>query len=264
MAKGKDVAVKEQISGVVAALNDLQMDGGFVEVRKELIRIPRLQLGQALSDTVQAGLGKQGEFLSKVKGTNYGMSVKIIPILVSESAAFMPKGTKKLVCRSDNLITNTEGVPCKQCPHGQYWNSWDSNKGEGPECRTSIDVVCIVNDEYDMPQVISFRKTSFKAGKALLNLIMHDKYRVPFGSQYELKSTMATKDEYKFFVIEDSIQRTQLTEDQLGKIIPIAKQMLEMKKQGRLQHEDDDVDAVAKEDNIEEPPPPTDDDFPVK
>ncbi len=237
MAKGKEVAVKEASPLAISGLADLQSDGGFVSVRKELIKIPRLQLGQAMSDAVQAGVGKAGEFISSVKVQNYGTSVKIIPILISESAALMEKNTKKVLCTSSDLIHNKEGKSCKECPYGQYWNDW--NMPEPPQCKTSIDVVCIVNDEFDMPQVLSFRKMSFKAGKALVNLTMHDKYKVPFGSQYELKSRLDTKDDYKFYVIEDSISKQDLTEEQLAKVIPIARQMLDMKKQGRITHEDE-------------------------
>ncbi len=234
----KAVAKKgPQAVGLAAELGELQEAGGFIEVRKELITIPRLQLGQALSDGVQAGLGKAGEFLSKVKGKNYGATVKIIPILVSESAALLDKKTNKLICRSDNLSTNTDGVACTKCPHGQYWNDWSGD--EGPQCRTSIDVVCIVNDEMEMPQVLSFRKTSYKAGKALLNLIMHDKFKVPFGSQYTLKSAAATKDDWKYFIIEESPAKEQLTEALIKQVIPIAKQLLDMKKQGRIKHEEE-------------------------
>jgi hypothetical protein len=240
----KQVVRKEVGAVAVPGLEELQKEAGFIEVRQELMSIPRLQLGQAMSDTVQAGLGKVGEFVSKVKGKNYGSSVKIIPILVSESAALMEKGTKKLICKSNDTKTNTNGVPCVKCPHKQYWGNWDNGS---PECKTSIDVVCIVEDEFDMPQILSFRKTSFKAGKALLNLTKYDKYKVPFGSQYTIKSAVSTKDDHKFYVIEDSMTKEQLTEQQLANILPMAKKLLDMKKQGRIKHEDEGAEEPIYE-----------------
>lgn len=239
----KVAKVEPKAVGIPQDIQDLARMTGFVDVRKELISIPRLQLGQFMSDPVKAGLGKAGDFMSKVKGKNYGKSVKIIPILISESAALIDDKTSELVCRSENLHTNTDGVSCVKCPNGQYWADW--SEGKQPKCRTSIDVVCIVNDEFEMPQVLSFRKTSYKAGKALLNLVMHDKYKVPFGSCYTLNSAQATKDSYEYFVIKESIDKAELTEQELAKIIPIARQMIEMKKQGRLAHESEDVAVEA-------------------
>ena len=253
----KEVAVKDSNQALMADIANVTKEfGAFVNVRKELIRIPRLQLQQAMSPMVQSGGAKAGDFGCKVSAKNYGDTVTIIPLIIGESASLMndpkklkeagvdesliPATNSQVLCRTNDLLVNMNGQKCVECPYGTYWNDWGTSDNKKiPLCHSSIDVLCIVNDEI-VPQVLSFRKTSSKAGKNLLNFTMHDKYGVPFGSSYKLKSKIAPNDQYRFYTIDDYMERVILTEEKIIEILPIAKRMLELNKQGQLEHETDE------------------------
>jgi len=252
MAK-KETELAVQSGAELAEFKELAGDmDGLVTVRKELLKIPRIKLTQKMSN-VCGDLAKEGEFASEVLGVNYGETVTIIPLCIGESASFMEKGKNTATCWSKNLLANTDGVLCKDCPHGEYWNDWDSHT---PECKTSIDIICLVkNATIDGaisldPIEINFRKMNFKAGRSIVNMVTRDKYGVPFGSSYKLSSKMATKDIHTFAVISDVVEKAELDAGEVRVIIPIARDFLEMKKRGMVE-----VEAEIVEEAVDTDPP---------
>lgn len=249
------VAVKEETALAEAEyLKSIQGElDGAIEVRQELIKIPRLKINNAMSDSAQAGLGNLGEFVSPVRGVVFGPTVRIIPLIAGESASYMDKDTSKLICYSRDMVTNMDGQSCKACPYGEYWNDWGGKEERKvPKCKASIDVMVAVSDG-GLPidvMVLSFRKTSHPAGRALLNLIQGDPRRIPCGTAYTLVGKKGHNAQLKkdYWLIDPGdIKKEPLSLAELQAVFPLAKKMLDLKKAGRIQSEEDDSDDGDEE-----------------
>jgi len=231
--------VKKEESGLVA-LNDFKAEMGdtkLVNIRSEILKIPRLKLTQKMSKAAD-GLAVPGEFSCEVRGENYGSEVKIIPIMIRESASYLNKETSELICRTNDLLKSTNGDLCSNCPHEQNWADWgNGDDSKVPECKLSIDVICLVNDDL-IPMELSFRKMSYKAGKSLCNMVYVDKMGVPFGSQYTLISSQATKDQWEFHVINPQIKKEIIDDKTLNEIIPVVKNFIHMEKAGKVERDE--------------------------
>ncbi len=264
------VAVKDQ-SSVIAAeeaafLQDLKTEAaGSVRVRKKLLKIPQLKLGNALSDAVKGKMSDLGDFSCFVTGVNYGPSVKLIVLDVSESASLMTDKGNELLCSTRDLVTNREGVPCKQCPHDQYWDDWGTKVTKKiPKCKTSIDMIVLalhpseaITAESAGPASmmrIAFRKTNNPAGKKLLNLLAYDNRGVPFGSSYTIFSKEESRDGNDYFVVDAKrMNKTPLTMDELKLIAPIVRGLIDAKKSGDIEV-DEEVDNVEPRESMDEVP----------
>lgn len=238
------VAINEVAADVALAaeLNDMATSfGPMIRVRRELLRIPRLKLTQAMSKANNAGLARPGEFVSDVKGKAYGTEIEIIPVLISESASLMSKEAAQVVCSTRDLIKNLNGEPCSKCPHGEYWNDWGTkDQKKTPGCKHSIDMIVLLKGD-PIPAEINFRKNNQKAGKALINFIANDFKRVPFASKYKLRSSPKTSGQYNFFAIDEYIEKTVLSDAEIKEIIPSVRKILDMEKSGSLEREAEDV-----------------------
>lgn len=238
--------IAQQGNAVSTQLKDLQSEfSEAITIRKDLIKIPRLKLDNALSNAVQGGISKSGDFSCAVRGITYGPKVTIIPLVISESASLLDKHSGDVLCSSDDLIRNRKGEFCKQCPFDSYWNDWGTKEErKTPNCKNSIDMIVIVNPFAEITIMqLSFRKNNFKAGKALVNLIGGDPRHLPFGRKYVLSSKEETTNKKQYYVIDpNKIQGINLTDEELSKVIPAAREILNLKKSGRVEitHEADD------------------------
>lgn len=239
-----------------------QMQGEFgeaVQVRRELIKIPRIKLNNAMSDATQGGLGKIGEFTCQVRGINFGPILKFYPLLVSESASYLNKDTSEIICMSRDLVRNRDGKLCRQCPHGEYWNDWGSKTNpKVPNCKSSIDMIVAVRNpetnDWTVMQ-LSFRKTSYPAGRALVNLIAGDPRRIPFGRGYSVLGRLGKNEKMKkdyWYIDDKSVEKEATTNEELMEIYPIAKQMMEMRRAGKIEddfeQDDEGSEATGGED----------------
>ncbi len=240
----KAAIVKAESNAVSTEILGLQNEfSNAISVRKDLIKIPKLKLENALSEGFKGGLADQGEFTCVVKGINFGKSVDIIPLTISESASLLHPKTGELLCSSRDLIRNQDGVLCQKCPHNNYWNDWGTtDKQKIPECKNSIDMIVLVDpvfsaDEFLIAQ-FSLRKNNFKAGKALVNLISGDPRKIPFGRKYTITSKLSSSNNNEYFIVDaNKIKTTALTDEELMKIVPIARNILQLKSSGRVQTE---------------------------
>lgn len=230
------IAVKED-DAMLAELKDFAQENSLIQVRREILQIPRLKMVQKMSEASE-GLGKPGDFVCELKGKNYGQSVEIIPIMAKESASLMQEGQRTPICKTNNLITNLNGVKCFECPYNAHWNNWGTKESPiVPKCKTSIDVMCLIGKEGNLVE-LNFRKTSYSAGKSLINLIFNDRLPVPFCSSYLLKARDANKKGFDYKEIDAYIERKALSNSEILAIIPIAKKMVEMDKKGFLEREE--------------------------
>lgn len=243
------------------ALKELASEfSGAVTVRQELIKVSRLKLNQKMSAAVSDGLGKEGDFTIPVESKNYGNKITIIPLVVSESASLLFNVNNhptiwndndsdkyvdgQVLCSSFDLIQNTNGDFCNRCPYGDYFNDWGTpEKRRKPKCRTSIDVVCLVDGEQS-PVVLNFRSTSYPAGKSLINFIVKDPKGIPFANKYTLVSGPGVSNGFKHVKIEEGMVKTPLTDEELSVVIPIARQVLNAKKKGSIVHESEEASDI--------------------
>lgn len=263
MTKQKnEVAVIGDASAALANVGDLSMFSGSLQVRQSLISIPQLKLVQKMSQAADSRLAMPGEFACDKKMKNYGPSVEIIPLFISESASLLfnvqtplnkvPSGMDvksfkdgQVLCTTKDLIHGTVGN-CASCPFGSNHEAWVD--GKAPKCRSSIDVICIVRNDIDAgPVNFSFRKSNHKAGKAILNLVIYDElYRtknVMFGSSYLLSSIETPRPDaptQKYHKINEFVKPSKLSNEEILKILPIAISIAESRKKNAIEVEIDE------------------------
>jgi len=244
------VAVKQESSMQLASLQS--EFSSALNVRTDLLKIPYLRLTHGTSEDFKAGVSGLGDFSCGLRAKNYGKEVTIIPLFVSESASllFSPKNPPTIIsdeerkisvngdvlCSSQDLIHNKDGILCKNCPYGEYHADWGTkSEKRTPKCKQSIDVICLVDGEIKSV-MINFRKSNYSAGRSLVNLISNDPRMIPFGSKYTLKSKVTiSKDKEEYMMISEAITRTILTDEEVSNIIPIARQILNAKKAGKIE-----------------------------
>lgn len=135
----------------------------------------------------------------------------------------------KLMCRSEGLVKNIHGEACLKCPHDSYWDDW--TKGP-PACSKAINFYGVVNGNvYEL----IFRKTSYDAGKSLLNLLLNDKICT---HKYLLKAQPDKRDSYEFFSINPVISKQALTMEELSAIVPKVKKVKDLIKARRIDTEE--------------------------
>lgn len=237
--KNNELAIKEKNNlpsiDVKSLMNEFQ---DSVNVRESLVKIPQLKLDQALSESVKGKISQPGEFSCFTRGIAFGPEVNIIPLMISESASLLsaPPVTE-IVCSSRNLVTNQDGIPCMKCPHNAYWNDWGTKENPKlPACKSSIDVIVIV-DPFKTHQImqLSFRKSNYKAGKTLVNLIKGDPRKIPFGRIYTLFSKEATSKSQEYFIINSKkIAMRNLNDNEIEEIIPSARALLKSKRENQV------------------------------
>lgn len=228
---------------------------GCIDVLPELVKLPRLKLDNPLSDAVKGGLSKPGEFSCFIRGINYGDTVTIVPLIISQSASYLDKDTSALICSSSDMMVNRNGQPCKQCPYGEYWNDWgNKDSPKTPKCKSSLDMVVMVNPlEAKTIMGFSFRKSNYKAGKSLFNLVLGDPRKIPFGRKYTITSKMENlkkgNKDYEYFVVHPhKIIAQALTDEELKMVIPVAREMLNLRNSGKIHHEvDNETDSELPE-----------------
>lgn len=257
MSEKQEKAIAKKDETAIAALGEKELAdlgnefGSSVQVRRDILKIPALKLGNALSPAVQGGLAKQGEFFCEIKDKKYGTEVTVAVLRIKESASLMEEKGNKVICSSDDLIHSRDGHECANCPYNEYWADWgDDDNPKQPKCSASIDVTCLVaneDGEFDdpVPEVISFRKTNNKAGRKLAGKIVYHPHGIPFEKKYVLKSFKDKKDRHTFYAIDTDVRKLDMTIDELKGIIPIAKKVKEYFDKGNVVQETDVDEAEA-------------------
>jgi hypothetical protein len=210
-----------------------------------------------MSEAVSSGLAKAGDFSVDLNNVSYGKEITIIPLLITESASLLFNKNKpprnlpqelinlqfkdgSILCSTKNMVTSNKGYTCERCPFGEYFDDWGvEGEKQSPSCKKSIDVICVIDGEME-PVVLSLRKTSYKAGRILLNAARRDPLGVAFGTKYKLKSEPSQFENYKFHTISETIEKTPLKMDEVNKLIPLAEMILtaQSKNQMKQEHEE--------------------------
>lgn len=238
-----------------SALAEIAGSMPLVHVRQSILKVRRIKLCQKMSKAVDSGLGQAGDFLCENRETNYGPTLQIIPLMVTESSSllFNKKSPPRkmspvdaasekdgaVLCFTDNLVTNRNGQKCTECPFGEFWNDWGPKDAKRvPGCHLSLDLTVLVRGEegafvYEM----NFRKNNHKAARKIVDLMANDPRKVPFGSYYTINSVFVPAEQAFHKVDPDKVSKTALSVEEIKAIIPIVKELVARKKEGSVEVE---------------------------
>jgi len=153
------------------------------------IRLPRIELTQALSATVQDGTHKQGALINSLTKQALPEPVEITPVLVTKSAIrWKPRA------EGGGIIYKTNNLKDPSVAEDVQWHG-----DEKPKATVYINVVCKVKGE-NMPLVASFCNTSQKTGYNLLSMIAMS--GCAWNYKYILTAVKKQNNQGQFFVFE--------------------------------------------------------------
>lgn len=174
---------------------------GFEEqTEKEDLILPRATLLQALSPLVTDGVEgcRPGVIINNV--TQETLPEVFVPIFKwTEYIKFNPRDSKAdefdPAFEPGALIWKTTTPTAEQLTECKFGEA-----GEKPAALKTMNFLCYFIG-VDMPIVLSFAKTSFKAGKLLLSLAQFSGGDM-FNQKYALKSKQVEKSGTKYFIYE--------------------------------------------------------------
>jgi len=202
MAK-KEIAKKETTE--IVSYNQIE---GLEGIEQDMLIVPRLKLVQKSSEEIIEFEFKAGTFCNSVtkeqigtvpeKGVKDGAEVIVIPVKVAARSRILFKDFSDgggIECISQDGRTG-KGTPGGNC-FGCSCKDW--NGDEPPKCTDFINVFCMV-EGYDIPipLVLNFGKTSMKAGKSLVNLLVMGN-QSPWNLKFKLSSTFVTNPSGDYF-----------------------------------------------------------------
>lgn len=138
--------------------------------------IPKLRLAQGLTQEVQAGEARPGQWL--VLGAVPMETVTIVPIGMARRRELRDAGTRSVICRSSDAV-NGIGVPggyCVECPLGQ-WSPAPVKKGQAagpnqaPVCTFIYSYMVFVVESKKMA-IMELSRTGELAGRMLNTMIV--------------------------------------------------------------------------------------------
>lgn len=147
-------------AGTPAPLSKVAVLGLGANIEATDIKLPRIEMTQALSATVQDGTHKQGVLINSITKQELPSPVTIIPVFVTKNAIlWRPRA------EGGGIVYKTDDFSDPKVQDDIAWHGQ-----EKPKATLYLNVVCRVVGE-DMPLVASFCNTSFKAGSNLLSMI---------------------------------------------------------------------------------------------
>lgn len=173
----------------------MQTAKGLGNISEEDRIIPRLKIMQPLSPEVDEGIAKPGEFVNSVAKKSYGKILTLTPIFWWKSRVYWQKRDEggKILCQARDAVTGSEFGPCEACEFSKW------NDKEAPTCTAIINILGLVNNAELV--AMSFMKTSYPAGKQLINLFNYKKVDI-FNFQYEITAVQEQNDFGKFWVVQ--------------------------------------------------------------
>lgn len=211
MAKGKEMAVKQEQHVAVMGTQAR----GFENFKNEDLIIPRLRLLQGLSEAVTSGVGKMGQFQDSLSGEILGDSIEVVLLGLKNGAVYFEQGVG-MQCRSQDGITNMEGVMCTECPYNQYYGQRWAKDEPPPKCSATKEFICVtrgtLNGTEQRPIVVSFLKTSYKQGRKLASIARLSGKDI-FAGAYVV-SSQTVKNTKGTFAVMDVKQNGWLTPDE--------------------------------------------------
>lgn len=138
--------------------------------------IPRLRLAQGLTQEVQDGMAKPGEWL--VLGGKPLKELRVVPVAMTKRREMRDPDTRGVVCRSGDAIhgVGNPGGECSACPMSQWVKGKPKGrstvaKNEPPPCSFMYSYIVYILD-INATAILEFSRTSIPAGKMLNTMIM--------------------------------------------------------------------------------------------
>lgn len=245
-----DLTIQENQTAIANMANEFN---DAINVDPSVIKVPRLRLIQKMSEVAGQGDIKLGDFYSSLLGKNFSNTIQIIPIMATQTSSLMFKAGKPprampvgddpkdgtVICKTSNLVKSDSGHECAKCPYNEFHSAW--GKKSPPACKLSFDIIALVSkagsDEWTRePVIFSLRKTSYKAGKELINQIARSPKKIPFSQSYTLKSETAMNlVKQQYFIVSSMVENKPVAEDLMMAIYPTARQVIEAYRRRKVQ-----------------------------
>jgi hypothetical protein len=193
----KDIAVKTD--GAVTKFDG--PTGVSSNIGSEDMRLPRIALIQAMSPTAQDGTHKAGELVNSLTQEVMGQPVILIP-------SFVFKNVIKWKPRAEGggIIYRTTNITDEVKKDLAWIND------QKPAATAFINAVCLVEGQGDMPLIVSFCNTSYKAGQDLATLTSLK--RPAWAYHYELTAKKVTNTKGTFHVFNIKLGKPTTPEQQ--------------------------------------------------
>lgn len=217
---------------IVKQENQLPMVADNNDVISSDILVPRLLLSQALSEFVVDGVAKQGELIKSLTGEVVGgpdQPVDIVPLHITNHWVMFEEINGKYEYRTmEPRFEKDSNLPWEFQHNGAKWkrvkainlfalllkdiqsSKQDVSDGEMPDL-----------DKVLLPVMISFRSTSFAAGKVIATHFAKAKALAhigakPWGYSLVLKSEKVKNDKGTFFILNVDGKAKPLSKESTG------------------------------------------------
>lgn len=134
--------------------------------------IPRLRLAQGLTQEVQNGEAKPGQWL--ILGEEPKSEITVIPVAMTRRRELRDPDTRTTVCRSGDSITGigNPGGDCATCPMAAWQpSSKKGGKNSAPPCSFLYSYMTYVLEAKTMA-ILEFGRTALLTGKMLNTMIL--------------------------------------------------------------------------------------------
>jgi len=163
---------------VPAYMQDVEGDTGLDNIEQSELGVPRIDLLQAMSDAVEAGEGKPGQFRLNVTGQLFDEMDIMVVLVTKGKVNFVDR---EVFCRSFDGVNSDPQVStqvqelCEDCPALQ----WGENN-EPPACSETYNAFMVIvteGDYYGTPFWFTAKRTSLKPFRA--QVLQPLKFRKP-------------------------------------------------------------------------------------
>lgn len=142
-------------------------------LNSEDIMIPRLRLAQGLTEEVQSGDAKPGDWI--VTGYPPSREITAVPMMFTRTRIYLDQ-ERTLICKSDDGETGRgdplgEGVgvyACSKCPLADWSGPKESRVP--PACTFGYSYMMYIK-EFNAMAVLDFKRTSINVGKQLNTMV---------------------------------------------------------------------------------------------
>jgi len=133
--------------------------------------LPELKLCQSMSDEVQEGIAKAGQYVLSTTNEVFDPPLQVLVVFHSKGRCLFPKdaaGSGHLeVCLSKDALTGTTYGDCADCAHKEWpTEAQKTQQWKSPHCSEQNNFVVLLPQG---PAVIRFARTSFKNSKKFLS-----------------------------------------------------------------------------------------------
>jgi hypothetical protein len=187
--KATEVAVQEEKSQV--AVKEEQFDDGLLDNDSDIIKLPRVEIMQPISEAVVSGDAKQGTICNSITKEVIAEPV-FTPLFVRQNFISWRPRTE-----GGGMIYKTDDPNDERVVEDIKWGPG----GEKPRCTRYLNFLVLFKGE-DLPIILSFHDTGYQEGRNLYTMMKTEKLkgRRTFDVSYSLSTKLTKNDSGSFFV----------------------------------------------------------------